>query len=658
MMSMLPIAAHRSQILYALENFGVVIIVGETGCGKSTMLPRYFYENGWADGDDREIICTQPRRIAAITLATRVSQEMQDRSGIVGYSVRFSSTYNPGTTKIRYVTDGWLLRETLLLDPLLKRCSVLIIDEAHDRSLNTDLLLGVVKKIRRVRPDLRLVVCSATLDAEAFLEFFIGKKQKDKESKQRSGIEKRRKNRKSRWGRIDDDSDATKGRNGTIISVDGRQHPVDIIYSKEPVSDYIQSTIETALQIHESEMQAQPFLPRSDDELKNKTRRIIFATNIAETSVTVPRIAHVIDCGFAKMPFFDPYSGFDRLIVCPISRASAQQRAGRAGRVRSGKCYRLYSEKDFLTMEVDTAPEIQRCQLSTLIMTIKALGVHNILSFDLLSMPSAEALSHGLESLSALGAIDDKAELTELGKEMIYFPTDARVSRMLLASLDMESRKEDTSSSVSKLIVGDILTVAAALQVRNLFIQPRSERQWRNYDDAMADILDRSGDHLTMVHLVDLCDHAKNILSEDECRERFVNRVALKRVLDVRNQLARFLNHRFGGGSNWFGSKRQELVGSNALDTQERSEAIRKCVCAGYFMNAAKLGNDGCYYTLRGRYAVSISSASVLHRYGESSDFVLFGETFDGSSGGVDVMPVCSISGLWLQQLAPHYWAR
>ncbi len=711
MSMMLPIAAHRAQILYALEKFGVVIIVGETGCGKSTMLPQYFFENGWAD-DDREIICTQPRRIAAITLANRVSQELQDCSGTVGYSVRFSSTYNPGTTKIRYVTDGWLLRETLLLDPLLKKCSVLIIDEAHDRSLNTDLLLGVVKKIRRVRPDLRLVVCSATLDAEAFLEFFVGKKQTDKESKQRSD-EKRRKKRKSRWGRIDDNSDVTKRatpsvdgidtdlRNGTIISVDGRQHPVDIMYSREPVSDYIQSTIETALQIHESEvgdgdilcflptgedidravemtndmqikgsavflplysslseqMQTQPFLPRSDDELKNKTRRIIFATNIAETSVTVPRIAHVIDCGYAKMPFFDPYSGFDRLIICPISRASAQQRAGRAGRIRAGKCYRLYSEKDFLNMQVDTTPEIQRCQLSTLIMTIKGLGVHNILSFDLLSMPSAEALSHGLESLSALGAIDDKAELTELGKEMIYFPTDPRVSRMLLASLDMESRK-DTSSAVSKLIVGDMLTVAATLQVRTLFFQPRSERQWRSYDDAMADILNRSGDHLTMVHLFDLCDHTKSILSEEECRERFVNRVALKRALDVRNQLARFLSRRFGGGSNWFGSVRQELVGSNALDAEERSAAIRKCVCAGYFMNAAKLGNDGRYYTLRGRYAVSISSASVLHRYGESSDYVVFGETFDGSSGGVDVMNCSSINGLWLTQLAPHYWAR
>ena len=699
----LPIAAHRTQILYALEKYGVVIIVGETGCGKSTCLPRFFYENGWADHDDndetnyREIICTQPRRIAAISLAERVSQELQDSSGLVAYSVRFSSTYEPGTTKIRYVTDGWLLRETLLLDPLLKRCSVLVIDEAHERSLNTDLLLGVVKKVRRVRPDLRVVVCSATLDAEAFKEFFVGKRQTPKHDDTRT------KKRKSRWGRVDNgdtthiESDLT---NATIISVDGRQHPVDVMYIKEPVSDYIKSTVEIALQIHQSEvgdgdilcflptgedidvavemaenmetkgslvflplysalppkMQSQPFLPRSTDELKNKTRRVIFATNIAETSVTVPRIAHVIDCGLAKMPFFDPLSGFDRQIVCQISRASALQRCGRAGRVRPGKCYRLYSEKDFQEMEADTAPEIQRCQLTTLIMTIKALGVDNILTFDLLSMPSAEALSHGLETLYALGVINNNAELTELGKEMIYFPTDPRVSRMLLSSLDMESRDE-TSSSVSKLIVGDVLTVAAALSVRNLFFQPRSERQWRSYDDAMADILDRSGDHLTMVHLFDLCDHSKNILTEDECRERFVNRVALKRALDVRNQLARFLSRRFGGGSSWFSSMRQEMVGSNALDTQERSEAVRKCICAGYFMNAAKLANDGCYYTLRGRFAVSVSSSSVLHRYGESSDYILFGETFDGSSGGVVVVPCSSICGLWLRQLAPHYWS-
>ncbi|EED91853.1 atp-dependent RNA helicase, partial [Thalassiosira pseudonana CCMP1335] len=662
---LLPITAHRTQILYALENYGVLILVGETGCGKSTQLPQYFYENGWADSiaglEYREIICTQPRRIAAITLANRLAHELPSPE-IVGYSVRFASSYNPGTTKIRYVTDGWLLRETTLLDPLLKHCSILIIDEAHERSLNTELLLGVVKKIRRVRPELRVVVCSATLDAEAFLEFFL---------KQQS-------------------SDVIPKRNdGTIISVDGRLHPVDIMYIKEPVSDYVKSTVEIAMQIHETEtddgdilcflptgedideavqltenllsavpnmnsmskrprnavclplysslptkQQTQPFLPRSQHEMQNNTRRIIFATNMAETSVTVPNIAHVVDCGLAKMPFFDPYSGFDRLIVCPISKASAQQRTGRAGRVRSGKCYRLYSEQDFNAFEEDTAPEIQRCNLTTLIMTIKALGVNNVLSFDLMSIPSIEALSHGMESLYALGTLDDGAKLTALGEEMVYFPTDPRVSRMLLASLDMESR-EDTPSMIEKLIVGDVLTVAATLQVRNLFLQPRTERQWSAYDDAMADLLDRSGDHVTMVHLFDLVDHSNKLLSEDECRERFVNRVAMQRVLDVRKQLARFLSRRFGGGSH---------------------EAIRKCVCAGFFMNVAKLGNDGRYYTLRGKYAVSVSPSSVLHRYGQSSDYILFGETYDGSRGGIDVRPCSTISGLWLRQLAPHYW--
>jgi HrpA-like RNA helicase len=226
-------------------------------------------------------------------------------------------------------------------------------------------------------------------------------------------------------------------------------------------------------------------------------------------------------------------------------------------------------------MKEDTAPEIQRCNLTTLIMTIKALGVANVLSFELMSVPSVEALSFGLESLYALGAIDDATELTALGREMVYFPTDnPYVSRMILASLDMESR-EDTPSMVAKLVVSDVLTVAAALQVRNLLYQPRTERQWRMYDDAMADILDRSGDHVTMVHLFDLVDHSNKMLSEDECRDRFVNRVALQRALDVRNQLTRFLRRRFGGGYDWFGSARREIVGSHVFDPQERSDAIR-----------------------------------------------------------------------------------
>ena len=228
---------------------------------------------------------------------------------------------------------------------------------------------------------------------------------------------------------------------------------------------------------------------------------------------------------------------------------------------------------------------------------------------------------------------------------------------MILAALDMESRL-DTPSMTSKLIVGDILTVAASMQVRNLFVQPRNERQWRGYDDAIADLLDRSGDHMTTLHLFDLVDHSNKVLSDEECRDRFVNRVALQRALDVRNQLTRFLRRRFGGGSNWFGSTRREIVGSRGYDQTERSEAVRKCVCAGFFMNVAKLGNDGRYYTLRGRYVVSISSLSVLHRYGESSDFIMFGETYDGNRGGVDVRPCSCVSGLWLNELAPHYWTK
>jgi len=705
---------------FVLRGVILVPLPHHASCGKSTQLPQFLCENGWAD-DGREILCTQPRRLAALTLADRVAREAGP--AVVGHSVRFSSRYQPGTTQIRYVTDGWLLREATLADPLLARCAVLIIDEAHERSLATELLLGVAKKIRRVRPALRVVVCSATLDAEAFLEFFCGRRaQAGAPASGQKGAPgddpppPATKRRKSRWGRVDDaDAATTKSPDppppqlteGTIISIDGRQHPVDVMYVKEPVQDYVKSTVEVALRVHDSEddgdilcflptgedideavemaehelsspqasgrrwrraaclplygdlpprVQAQPFLPRSDDERRGRVRRIVFTTNVAETSVTVPNIAHVVDCGFAKTPFFDPASGFERHVVCPISRASAKQRAGRAGRVRPGKCYRLYSESEFnKTLDENTAPEIQRSDLTTLLLQIKALGVTNVLSFDLMSMPSAEALSHGLETLYALSAMDDAAELTALGEELAHFPTEPRDSRVLLAGLDMEAR-ESTPSAAAKTIVGDVLTVAATLQVRSLFHRPRTERQWRMYDDAMADVLDRSGDHMTAVHLVDLVDHANKMLSEEECRERFVHRGALRRVLDVRSRLARFLDRRFGGGGAWLGSQRREIVGSQTFDAHDRSEAIRKCICAGYFMNAAKLGSGGLYYTLRGNYAVSVSSTSVLHRYGDSSEYILFGQTFDGSQGGVDVKPCSSMNGLWLRQLAPHYW--
>jgi len=638
---LLPIYKHKKQILYALEEFHVIVIVGETGSGKSTQVPAYLWENGWTK-NNFQVVCTQPRRIAAQSLAERVSQEAGKKLGNeIGYAVRFDDCTS-SVTQVKYVTDGILLREAILSDPLLSRYSAIMIDEAHERSLNSDALLGIVKKIRLRRKKLRVIICSATIDAQAFLDFFV-----------HSGDNKNC---------------------GTIISVDGRQYPVDILYAEVALSNYIRCAVETALRIHEEgnhgdilvflpsaedidqaikmaedalesksqkfkqanflplygslpqQMQAKIFQPKTE----HGVRRIIFATNIAETSVTVPDITHVIDCGFAKIPYFDPKTGFERLIVAPISRASARQRAGRAGRVQSGKCYRLYTDKYMMNeMEDSTLPEVARTNLTSFILTLKALGVENILAFDLMALPSMDALSHGLETLYALGAIDDKTNLTEIGLDMAAFPTEPRVSRMLLESL-----KEGCA--------WEVLSVASALQVRALFIRPRTQRQRLDYDAAMLDLADRSGDHVTYTNL--LAEVEDRGLDHSECKEKFINFIALKRCVEVRNQLSFFLR-RYG---------KIDALGSTI--PEERSKAVRRCVTAGFFFNVAKLANDGKFYTLRGHHMVTPSQLSVLHSHGDSSEYIVFGETCDGTRGGIEIRHCSNVDARWLHELAPHYW--
>ena len=663
---LLPIYKHKRQILYALEKHHVVVIVGATGSGKSTQIPQYLFENGWADRGF-QIVCTQPRRIAAQTLAQRVASEVGCPLGQqVGYSVRFDNVSSDTATRIKYATDGMLLREATLTDPLLSRYSVIIVDEAHERNLNSDALLGILKKIRRKRKDLRIVVCSATIDAQAFLDYFC------------PSTSSKTKKRKRRWGpRIGNNAPAEEAEGGTIISVDGRQYPVDILYLSEPVADYIRSTVETALRIHKEEgggdilcflpsgedidtairladdyesadsssnkqqvaflplygslpyqMQARVFQPKPSSE--QNVRRIIFSTNIAETSVTVPDITYIIDCGFAKLPYFDAKTGFDRLIVAPISQASARQRAGRAGRVQSGKCYRLYTEKYMIDEMMEaTPPEILRSNLTGFILTLKALGVHNVLSFDLMDHPSVDALSHGLECLYALGAIDDKTELTSRGIDMSAFPTEPRVSRMLLESINVGCSWE-------------ILAVASVLQVRSIFLQPRTQRQKLDYNTAMSELADRSGDHVTYANLVAEMDDRG--IDHEECKEKFINRVALVKAIEIRNQLSRFL-------------KKYGRIQAIGIEGDERSRAIRKCVTSGFFFNAAKLANDGNYYTVRGKHLVAVSSSSVLHSHGDTSEYIVFGETHDGRRGGIEIRSCSTIDARWLRELAPHYWA-
>ena len=643
---LLPIYKHKRQILYALERFSVVVVVGETGSGKSTQIPQYLVESGGWAASNFQVVVTQPRRIAAVSLAQRVAQEAGTQLGNrVGYSVRFDDKSSP-YTQIKFVTDGLLIREATLSDPLLSKYSVVMVDEAHERNLNSDAVLGLLKKIRRVRKNLRLVVCSATIDAQLFLNFFMENK----------------------------DADDPLG-TGTIISVDGRQYPVDIMYMESPAQDYISSMVDTALLIHQNEGPGDIlcFLPSgedidrairlTEDHLREsaspvvvlplygtlpmhmqtrifqtdskgtKTRRIIFATNIAETSVTVPGISFVVDSGLAKLPYFDPRTGLERLIVGPISHASARQRAGRAGRLSIGKCFRLFTE-DFLLkhMKAQTSPEILRTNLASFILTLKALGVDNILAFELMDVPSVDALAHGLELLFALGAIDKHTQLTNLGIDMSKFPTEPPVSKMLLESLAAGCSWE-------------VLGVAAALQVRDLFHKPRSKRQQQllDYEASVASLADPSGDHVTYTNL--LAEAEDRSLDEEECKERYINYIALKRAIEVRNQLASFLRQ-FG---------KVEALGITGDD--KRSKAIRRCVTAGFFFNVAKLSNDGRYYTLRKNILVAPASTSIYASHAPiSSEYIVYGETMDGPRGGIELRAVSAIDASWLREVAPHYW--
>ena len=383
----LPIAKHRSQLMYAMDKYSVIVVVGETGSGKSTQIPQYLFENGWCD-EGFTVCCTQPRRIAAQTLALRVSQEVGTQLGqIVGYKVRFDDKSGPETC-IKYCTDGILLREASLSDPLLSKYSVIMIDEAHELNYNTEILLGVVKKVRRKRKDLRVIICSATIDAKSFLDFFIPNNISD-EKVPTENKEHNVKSRRKRWGRVGDDieqepeetgdHDIGIENRGTIISIDGRQHPVDVLFSDKPVADYVDATVDLVLRLilHDLKnpdsgdilcflatgeeidravrtaehridsmgninggaassqilflplygtlpyhLQSRVFQPKPASDTR---RRVIFATNIAETSVTVPNVSAVVDCGFVKLPYFDQATGFDRLITTPISHASATQ---------------------------------------------------------------------------------------------------------------------------------------------------------------------------------------------------------------------------------------------------------------------------------------------------------------------------------------------
>ncbi|KAL8198834.1 UNVERIFIED_CONTAM: putative ATP-dependent RNA helicase dhx33, partial [Gekko kuhli] len=526
----LPIFQARGALLGQLRSLDCAVLIGETGSGKTTQIPQYLYEGGI--GRQGIIAVTQPRRVAAISLATRVSDEKKTELGkLVGYTVRFEDLTSD-ETKIKFLTDGMLLREAIG-DPLLHKYSVVILDEAHERTIHTDVLFGVVKTAQKKRKDLgksplKVIVMSATMDVDLFSQYFNG---------------------------------------APVLYLEGRQHSIQIFYAKQPQSDYLQAALVTIFQIHQEAPSSQDILVfltgQEEIEAMARTchdiakhlpdgcppmvvmplyaslpysqqlrvfqvapkgyRKVILSTNIAETSITITGIKYVVDTGMVKAKKYTPESGLEVLAVQRVSKAQAWQRAGRAGREDSGLCYRLYTEDEFEKFDRMTVPEIQRCNLASVMLHLLALRIPNVLTFDFMSKPSPEAIQAAIEQLVLLGAAerkDDQLILTMLGRKMAAFPLEPKFSKTILMSPRFHCSEE-------------ILTIVSLLSVDSVLHNPLSRR-----DEVQAvrkKFISSEGDHITLLNIYRAF---KNISGNREwCRENFVNSRNMMLVSDIRAQL-------------------------------------------------------------------------------------------------------------------------
>ncbi|XP_068697159.1 pre-mRNA-splicing factor ATP-dependent RNA helicase DHX16-like [Montipora foliosa] len=619
----LPVYPYKGELIQAIRDHQIIIIEGETGSGKTTQIPQYLHQAGFTK-NKMKIGCTQPRRVAAMSVAARVSEEMGTKLGNeVGYSIRFEDCCSERTI-IKYMTDGMLLRE-FLSEPDLAGYSVLIIDEAHERTLHTDVLFGLVKDIARFRKDLKLLISSATLDADKFSQFF-------------------------------DDA--------PIFRIPGRRFPVNIYYTKAPEADYLEAVVVTVLQIHVTQpigdilvfLTGQEEIEASQELLQERTRKlgskikeliilpiyanlpsdlqakifeptppgarkVILATNIAETSLTIDGIIYVIDPGFCKQKSYNPRTGMESLVVTPVSKASANQRSGRAGRVAAGKCFRLYTAWAYKNeLEENTIPEIQRTNLGNVVLLLKSLGINDLIHFDFMDPPPAETLIIALEQLYALGGLNHHGELTKLGRRMAEFPVEPMMSKMLIAS---EKYK----------CVEQILTITAMLSVNNaIFYRPKDKVV--HADNARVNFFRSGGDHLTLLNVYD--QWAETGYSTQWCFENFIQHRSMKRARDVREQLEGLM-------------ERVEIeVTSNPHD----SVPIRKAITAGYFYHTARLSKSGQYRTVKHQQTVMIHPNSSLFQ--EQPRWVIYHELVFTTKEFM--RQIIEIENKWLLEVAPHYY--
>ncbi|KIW10177.1 hypothetical protein PV08_11138 [Exophiala spinifera] len=650
--ALLPITRHKASLLYTVETHQVTVIIGQTGSGKTTQLPQFLEQAGWC-ADGKCIAVTQPRRVAVTTVATRVAEEMRCQIGEeVGYSIRFEDVTS-SRTRIKFLTDGMLLREALV-DPLLTRYSVIMVDEAHERSLSSDILLGLLKKIKKRRPELRIIVSSATLEAERFAAFIKNEGESDEQCR--------------------------------IVSIEGRMYPVDILFLAQPTDDYVETAVQTAFTIHQQEgpgdilvfltgreeietaiqkiselastlhPQAQALQPLplyaglgTDEQMyvfseaAENTRKVILSTNIAEASVTVSGVVFVVDCGFVKLRSFNPTTNIDTLTPFPLSKASAIQRAGRAGRTQPGKCFRLYTQQTYESLPATTPPEIQRSNLAPMVLQLKALGIDNIVRFDFISPPPSQLLVRAFDLLYSLGAVDDYAKLTSpLGTRMAELAISPMMAKSLLASSDT---KFDCQS--------EMLTIAAMTSLQgNVWFHHSGEK--KAMDLSRRKFAAEEGDHLTLLNVYQAFV-TKGKKEARWCHDHHLNFKSMQRAVSIRNQLRRYLER--------LGVKIHESLSTTSNDQAylstaqpsqaDKATAIIKCLVTGFFANAAKMQPDGSFRSVSGNVTMHAHPTSLM--FNRKAEYVIFHEHLE-TGDKVYIKDITKVEKRWLVDYSGGYY--
>ncbi|KAG1908634.1 pre-mRNA splicing factor [Suillus fuscotomentosus] len=619
----LPAFACRDELLKVIRENQVVIVVGETGSGKTTQLAQFLYEDGYCAYG--LIGCTQPRRVAAMSVAKRVAEEMECKLGsTVGYAIRFEDCTS-AETKIKYMTDGVLQRESLN-EGDLDRYSVIILDEAHERSLSTDVLMGLLRKILSRRRDLRLIVTSATMNADKFSAFYG---------------------------------------NAPCYTIPGRTFPVEMFHSKSPCEDYVDSAVKQVLQIHLSlppgdilvfmtgqedieitcqvinERLAQldqpaplavlPIYSQMPADLQAKIfeatpdgrRKVIVATNIAETSLTVDGIIYVVDAGYSKLKVYNPKVGMDALQITPVSQANANQRTGRAGRTGSGFCYRLYTEMAFRNeMFPNTIPEIQRTNLANTVLLLKSLGVKNLLEFDFMDPPPQANIINSMYQLWVLGALDNLGDLTPVGRKMSEFPMEPSMAKMLIASVDMRCSAE-------------MLTIVSMLSVPSIFYRPKERME--EADAAREKFNVPESDHLTLLNVF---NQWKSHGFRDEWATRhFLHPKLLRKAREVRAQLEDIMKF-----------QKMEIISAGT-----DFDIVRKAITAGYFHQCARVKGIGEYVNIRTGLPTHLHPTSALYGLGYTPTYVVYHELILTSKEYMT--QVTAIDAMWLAEFGAVFYS-